>query len=201
MSFLLHTAAGLGGVGSAVIDSQEALIPSKLVPRPLAVAGGASALVGGGSRALANYLVPRCPVKDDRLFVYNVAVTIPFALNKFFWSTHDYWIPPLDLTSDPRKWGAVCDSFLALAAMGGSIWHIVELSSEAESWDRGSAILDEISMLSSAIARIGYAALVSGWIEDPDALAVIDLGMMVANGGFATFQFAEAGVELASPWE
>ncbi len=201
VSFLLHTAAALGGVGSAVIDSQEALIPSKLVPRPLAVAGGASALVGGGSRALANFLVPRCPVKDDRLFVYNIAVTIPFALNKFFWSTHDYWIPPLDLASDPRKWGAVCDSFLALASMGGSIWHMVELSSAAESWDRGSAILDEISMLSSCIARVGYGALVSGWIEDPDTLAVIDLGMMVANGGFATFQFAEAGVELASPWE
>jgi hypothetical protein len=201
VSFLLHTAAALGGVGSAVIDSQEALIPNKLVPRQMAVAGGASALLGGGSRALGNYLVPRCPVKDDRLFVYNVAVTIPFALNKFFWSTHDYWIPPLEFVSDPRKWGAVCDSFLALCSMGGSIWHIVELASEDESWDRASAILDEISMLSSCVARVGYAALVSGWIEDPDTLAGIALGMMVANGGFATFQFAEAGVELVSPWE
>ncbi|MFH8249075.1 hypothetical protein ACH3VR_01745 [Microbacterium sp. B2969] len=201
VSFLLHAAAALGGAGSAFIDFGEAVTPSKLVSSKLAVAGGASALLGGGSRALANYLVPRCPVKDGRLLVFNVAVTIPFLLNKFFWSTHDYWRPPLELVEDPRKWGARCDAFLALCSMAGSIWHIVELASEEEGWDRSSAILDEISMLFSCCARIGYAALTSGWIEDPDTEFWVDVGMTVANGGFSAFQLAEAGVELISPWE
>ncbi|MEO6997456.1 MAG: hypothetical protein ABI112_05180 [Terracoccus sp.] len=200
-ALLLHASAGVGGSLSAFFDFQEAVLPSKSVPSKLAVASGASALLGGGSRALANYLVRRCPIKDERLFVYNTVVTIPFLFNKFFWSTHDYWIPPLEFVEDPRKWGALCDSFLALCAMGGSIWHFVELASEPEGWDRSAAILDEVSMISSCCARLGYAALTSGWIEEPEVILAVDVGMVIANGGFAAFQFAEAGLEAISPWE
>ena len=82
------------------------------------------------------------------------------------------------------------DSVLVIPALICTCWHFYELSQISSDATKTTAILDEISKLTSYISRISYAVAVNA--KDPDTKAV-SIGIMIgANVATTGLQTAEA---------
>ncbi len=95
--------------------------------------------------------------------------------------------------NDGRATGAIIDAILVVPALACTGFHFYELSQDSASDTRTDAILEEVSNLSSYVARVSYALAVND--DDPESKA-IEIGVMaVANLAYAGLQVAEAAVD------
>ncbi|HKQ05910.1 MAG TPA: hypothetical protein VJ464_12310 [Blastocatellia bacterium] len=208
----LHTVAGACGLVSAVLDFSESQIPNAAVPTTLTVACVASAIVGGGSRAAANTLVPQYPIESSffgtkglgfsqsYLFLINKALwSMPGQLilgNLSKWKTGQDW--KAALPKDPRAMGACFDAAIVLPALVCTCWHFHELSQKPEGKARAIAFLDETSFMATYIARVMYTAVVTGLLDadkEVEFAAAVVIGVaQVAHGGLQITEAALQGI-------
>lgn len=187
----LHAVAGICGAVSAFLDMTESLVPEGTVPRPLSYGCVASAIVGGGSRAASNLLVPRYPLEGWLDIDYSHLTTGFFLLNKAVWGLAGIFSYP-----KARTWGAILDAVLVIPAFVITCFHFSQLAKKPAGKIRSIAIIDETSFLSTYVSRLLYTLVVIGALDADERLK---LGVATAMGEcqliHGLLQFTESGVE------
>jgi hypothetical protein len=191
LSISFHFVSGYCGGLSAFSDSFESMIPESEVSAWLSVACVASAIVGGGSRAAANILVPRYPLEGLLERYYSVLTVGAFLLNKIVWG-----IMGVAGHKTARKWGAGIDAVLVLPSCVFTCIHFYQLSNKPEGKERTIAILDETSFMATYVARVLYTVVVTGLLDaDEEVKAGVATAMGVAQVVHGALQLSEAAVE------
>jgi hypothetical protein len=191
VSISLHAVSGICGYVSAFLDSTESLLPEVTVPMLLSGGCVASAVIGGGSRAAANFLVPRYPLEGPLDRYYSLLTTGFFLLNKGVWGLRG-------LMADPtaRANGAKLDAVLVIPALVISCIHFSQLAQKPAGKQRSIAIMDETSFMSTYVSRVLYTLLVNGVF---DADEEVKIGVAATMGVFqivhGSLQFGESAVE------
>ncbi|MES2758538.1 MAG: hypothetical protein V4693_14290 [Pseudomonadota bacterium] len=187
----LHAVSGVCGIVSAFLDASESLLPETLVPMPLSFGCVASAIVGGGSRAASNFLVPRYPLEGALDRYYSILTTGFFLLNKVVWGA-------AGLMGNPtaRSTGAKCDAVLVIPALVITCVHFSQLAQKPAGKMRSVAIIDETSFMATYVARVLYTLVVTGVF---DADEKVKAGVATTMGVFqivhGSLQFGESAVE------
>jgi hypothetical protein len=191
-----HMASGFLSIVSAFLDSSEAADrnPSGSWSTPSTVV----AVLGGVTWGAASILVPRDPIKNIAVaWIVRVAGGIRLLCKLIFSGpAQKKFKASISLkalaVSDGRGIGAIVDAVLVIPSLFGTCWHFYELSSEADSAARSSAIVDETSFIAAYSARVSYAVAVN--TEGvPQAVAI---GVMaVSDVLFGGMQIAESLIE------
>lgn len=187
----LHAVSGVCGIVSAFIDADESLLPETAVPKPLSYGCVASAIIGGGSRAAANFFVPRYPLEGFLDRYYSVVTTGYFLLNKLIWGI-------VGAAGYPRARfnGAVVDAVLVIPSLVITCIHFSQLGQKPAGKERSIAIIDETSFMSTYASRVLYTLVVTGVFDGDEE---VKIGVAATMGVFqvvhGSLQFAESAVE------
>lgn len=191
VSISLHAVSGICGIVSAFLDSTESLLPEISVPKALSYGCVASAIIGGGSRAAANFLVPRYPLEGFLDRYYSLLTTGYFLLNKVVWGIAGALGNPT-----ARASGAKWDAVLVIPSLVITCIHFSQLAQKPAGKERSIAIIDETSFMTTYVARVLYTLVVTGVLDgDEEVKLGVAATMGVLQIVHGSLQFGESAVE------
>lgn len=190
-----HSVAGFCTLMADFVNTFEAA--EETGENPFGIPSAVLGVITGGSVGIANFLVPKAPIKNQAVKYIGTATTGIVILCKVLFSG------PLQkkfgasegimnklAANDGRATGAIVNSILIIPALACTGWHFYELSQDSAGNERTDAILEEVSNLTSYISRVAYTAAVN--TKNPETKA-IEIGIMaVANVAYSGLQTAEA---------
>lgn len=192
-----HAVSGVATLLAALVSSLEAAEESG--DNEFAIASAVVGVVGAGSLAVANKLVPKYPIQNTVVSDFSSLVTGVSILGKIMFSgpaqekfktSSSIKLNKLAV-DDARGVGAVVQAVLVVPALFCTVWHFVELSKDPAGADRSDAIIDTTSEVTGDVAKVAYAIAVNTEGE-PKAIAI---GVMaVADVCTAGLQIAESAV-------
>ena len=195
VSVTLHSIAGVAGWLSAFVDAFESLIPTLEVPKLLSFITIASAIVGGGSRAAGNLLVPHDSLNNSDGNIASRFFIALFLANKIAWGAAGL-NDKVSAKVDTRAWGAGIDAVLVIPALAITIVHFVELAEDPAGKDRTMAVMDEVSYLCTYVGRVLYTLIVTGAVgQNPEVKAGVATAMGITSIIHGAIQFSVAAVE------
>lgn len=191
-----HTFSGFFTLMSSFITSFEAA--EETGDNPFSTPSMILGTLSGASNALASFLVPKTPTKNEAINWLNYVTTGVGYLNMMIFSgpAQDKFGAPTSSFSflkvnDSRATGAIIDACLTIPALIGTVWHYAELSNDSASSERSQAIIEETSNIMSYLSREQYAIAVNS--EDPETKA-ITIGIMI--GSFVCYSGLQLGDAL-----
>ena len=180
---------------SALLDSFEAA--EETGENDWAIPSAVCGILGGISVGGTDVLIPRDSIENEVVSVVSTGTTVIRILAKTVFSgplqtrfAASEGIMKNLAASDGRATGAIVDAILVVPALACSGWHFFELAEDPAGATRSDAILDEVSSLTSYVARVAYAIAVND--EDPESKAVEVAVMAAADIVTAGLQGAEA---------
>ncbi|MBC6419077.1 MAG: hypothetical protein GDA44_09965 [Prochloron sp. SP5CPC1] len=192
-----HSVAGFCTLMADFVNTFEAA--EETGENPFGIPSAVLGVITGGSVGIANFLVPKAPIKNKAVKYIGTATTVAVIvckvifcgpLQKKFGASEG--IMNKLAANDGRATGAIVNSILIIPALACTGWHFYELSQDSAGNERTDAILEEVSNLTSYISRVAYTAAVN--TKNPETKA-IEIGVMaVANVAYAGLQTAEAAV-------
>ena len=195
VSVTLHSVAGVAGWLSAFVDAFESLIPTLEVPKLLSFITIASAVVGGGSRAAGNLLVPHDSLHNPDGNIASRFFIALFLANKIAWGAAGL-NDKVSAKVDTRAWSAGIDAVLVIPAMAITIVHFVELADDPAGKDRTMAVMDEVSYICTYVGRVLYTLIVTGAVgQNPEVKAGVATAMGITSIIHGAIQFSVAAEE------
>ncbi|WP_291985247.1 hypothetical protein [Candidatus Accumulibacter sp. ACC007] len=193
-----HAIAGFMSLMSDFVATFEAAEESG--ENPWGIPSAVMGIIMGGSVGIANFLVPKDPIKQTAVSTISTATTGLVILCKIVFSG------PLQKefgaskgvmsklkAADGRATGAIVNAVLVIPALACTGWHFYELSQAPAGKTRSDAIIEEVSNLTSYISRVSYTLAVND--DDPESKAIAIGVMAVANIAYSGLQTAEAIVD------
>ncbi|RIW12899.1 hypothetical protein D0X99_17525 [Algoriphagus lacus] len=188
---------------SVFVNSLEAEIipPAK---NPFAIPSAVLGIVSGGSIGISNFLVPRDPIQN-KIFSYLASGTTgvrviskimfsSYLQKKFEASTKLSFLA----AGDGRATGAAIDALLVFPGVIATIWHLVELMQEKPDYVLADAVLDELSNITSYVARIAYALAVNDEEEESrNILILVMAGATLITSGLQAAEVVVEGISIA----
>ncbi len=187
----LHAVSGVCGLVSAYLDAIESMMPQLLVPMALSAGCVASAIIGGGSRAASNFLVPRYPLEGAAAQIASKVTTAFFLINKLVWGGFGLYGMPT-----ARARGAAIDAVLVIPAFAISCVRFSQLTNKPEGKQRTVAIVDETSFMATYVSRVLYTAVVTGGLDaEEEAKAAVATAMAISQVVHGSLQLGESAYE------